>query len=341
MASDAEVVIFEVVMVVVEHPTEEEVPLAFFEGCLRLLAEDEIRLLSSLSSLLWLDFLSFWGCCCCCCLEVIVEGAAASFPRESALLDLRLNFDSSLITFRGLRESLNNRLNFGILFFTGTTTAVASGIGGCWCCCCCCLGFCQISMSEEVSVDWDLPKTVRSSLRLLLLLVLDGRCIMEAFPALEEEFGWLCPPPPPPEDELIELHPDGELLLGIEDDVLEVMLLPSEAKSPLFLILLCCCCGSLSNSSSGSEPERPFPGERRKGNGTQLPLMEAELEEEAVIEADAAVKPPVGLQFKSGLLAPSGFLCRWKFAASFGIVVLLVLLLLIQGSAAVLLTVGC
>ena len=52
MASDAEVVIFEVVMVVVEHPTEEEVPLAFFEGCLRLLAEDEIRLLSSLSSLL-------------------------------------------------------------------------------------------------------------------------------------------------------------------------------------------------------------------------------------------------------------------------------------------------
>ena len=45
--------LFEVTLVVmVEHPTEEEVPLAFFEGCLRLLAEDEIRLLSSLSSLL-------------------------------------------------------------------------------------------------------------------------------------------------------------------------------------------------------------------------------------------------------------------------------------------------
>ena len=40
MASHAEVVIFEVVMVVVEHPTEEEVPLAFFEA-FKLLVEDD------------------------------------------------------------------------------------------------------------------------------------------------------------------------------------------------------------------------------------------------------------------------------------------------------------
>ena len=147
-------------------------------------------------------------------------------------------------------------------------------------------------MSEDVSVDCDLPKTVRSSLR--LVVALRGRCIIEVD---LEAAG------PPPEDaELIELHPEGELLLGMEEPR-EVILLPSEAKSAPFLI---CCC-SLSNSSSGSEPERPFPGERRKGNGTQLPLMEAE----AVIEADAAdADPPGGLQFKSGLLAPSGFLCR-------------------------------
>ena len=81
-------------------------------------------------------------------------------------------------------------------------------------------------MSEDVSVDCDFPKTVRS----FLFFVVDfgGRCIIEVD---LEAAGRSAP-----EDaELIELHPEGELLLGIEEPR-EVILLPSEAKSAPFLI---------------------------------------------------------------------------------------------------------